>query len=178
MSMLNSVILTGRITADLELQKKNDSKYLNCSIATEDGYGENKYTNFFRITAFNKTAENLINGGVKKGSYIWIRGALRQSVYEKNGQKQNQVGIILNAWGYCGYSENSTGQQSTSAGAPPAPVQNTAQASGPVPPIPSPPAAAPSAPPAGQAQPQPPAAPPTPDFTDFSMIDTDDDLPF
>lgn len=175
MSMLNCVILTGRITVDLELQKKNELKYVNCSIATEEGYGEHKYTNFFRITAFNTTAENLIKGGVKKGSYIWVKGTLRQSTYEKNGQKQNQVGIILSAWGYCGYSENSNGQQSTAAGAPPAQAQATVQTAGQVPPIPPPPAAAPSSPPAGQAQPQPSAAPPIPDFP---MIDTDDDLPF
>ena len=120
MSMLNSVILTGRLTADPVLQARNDRAFVHCSIATEDGYGDNKHTNFFRLTAFQKIAEGLVKGGVKKGSYIWIKGALRQSVYEKDGERRYDVGIILHTWGYCGYKDKADDGQPEKAAVPPA----------------------------------------------------------
>ena len=45
--MLNKVLYIGRITSDLEIRvTKNDKKYMFFDIAINDGYGEQKNTNY------------------------------------------------------------------------------------------------------------------------------------
>lgn len=179
MSMLNNVTVTGRITADLELKESGETKFVRFSLANEEGYGDKKHTNFLPSIAYNKSAENMVKAGVKKGSYIWLMGTLRQSTNESNGKKYNNVGIILNRWGYCGYKDETAQGQNGAVPPVPPPVQTTypTQQTGQVPPPPPPSAPA-------YAQPVPPQ--PVPPANGFEGIDqgfppemgADDDLPF
>lgn len=188
MSMLNNVNITGRVTADLEMQERGETKYIRFSFANEEGYGDKKHTNFLPIIAYNKSAENMSNAGVKKGSYIWIMGTLHQSTNESNGKKYNNIGIVLSRWGYCGYTkdENAHSAQGQNGAVPPVPPppQN---------PYPAQPAQGTVPPPVqttypaqqtGQAPPPHPPAPPASGFEGIDLgfppgMDADDDgLPF
>lgn len=86
--MLNSVILMGRITKDLELKSTGSgTSVLGFSVANDTGYGDNKQTAFIECTAWGKTAENIAKF-FGKGSLIILKGELKQRDWtDKNSNK-------------------------------------------------------------------------------------------
>ncbi|MDM8326528.1 single-stranded DNA-binding protein [Staphylococcus felis] len=93
--MANSVILTGRITKDLELKQAGQTQVTNFSIAVDNPYKKDD-TSFFEIVTFGKTAE-LLNNYCGKGSKILIEGNLKQDRFEdKNGNNRSVVRVIAN----------------------------------------------------------------------------------
>lgn len=85
--MINNVVLTGRITKDLDLKYTGSgTAVLNFSIAVERNFknrnGERE-TDFINIVAFTKTAE-LINQYFKKGDGIGITGRIQTGSYQNN----------------------------------------------------------------------------------------------
>ena len=89
--MINKVILTGRITHDIEIrQTPNGNTVTQFSIAVERSYakqGEERQTDFITIVAWNKTAE-FIGRYFAKGRSIAVIGQLRSRTYDdKNGTK-------------------------------------------------------------------------------------------
>ena len=96
---MNSVHLIGRLTSNPELQFGGDKEipYCNFSIAVDrlknkEGSQE---TDFPRITAFGKIAENM-NKYLVKGNLVCVDGSIRTSSYEKDGQKQYSSQIVAN----------------------------------------------------------------------------------
>ena len=56
--MINKVILMGRLTRDPEMRHTNSGTPVTTfSIAIDNGYGDNKRTDFVNCLAWNKTAE-------------------------------------------------------------------------------------------------------------------------
>lgn len=96
---LNNISIIGRLTHDLNEKSfsytQTGKALLKVSIATNDGYGENKYTSYFDVTIWGKTAENL-RQYLSKGKQICINGRLRQDRWESNGQKNSRVTIVAN----------------------------------------------------------------------------------
>lgn len=89
--MINKVILTGRITHDIEIrQTPSGNSVTQFSIAVERSYakqGEERQTDFITIVAWNKTAE-FIGRYFAKGRSIAVIGQLRSRTYDdKNGTK-------------------------------------------------------------------------------------------
>lgn len=85
---MNVIILTGRITKDLELRETTSgTKVLQFNIAVQRDY-KNKDgiydADFINCQAFNKTAE-MISKYFKKGSRIGVQGKLQNNNYEKDG---------------------------------------------------------------------------------------------
>jgi len=77
--MINRVVLTGRLTKDLELKKTNSNKsVIQCSLAV-DGY--NKHTDFINIVVWNQSAEYL-SKYAKKGDLIALEGRLSTRSYD------------------------------------------------------------------------------------------------
>jgi single-strand DNA-binding protein len=78
MSGLNKIILIGYIgiKGELKVSAKNDEKFkvISFSLAVQNGFGENKYTEWYNITAFNKLAD-IVNQYTTKGSKIYIEGS-------------------------------------------------------------------------------------------------------
>lgn len=73
---MNKVTLVGRLGQDPEHQTSKAGKsFVKFSIATNDGYGENKKANWHNCTAFGKAAD-IINQYVSKGSEIAIGGTV------------------------------------------------------------------------------------------------------
>lgn len=91
---MNCVILLGRLGKDPEERTTQAGKSV-CSftVATDDGWGENKKTNWHNITCFDKTAENVVKY-LKKGSCVFIRGRISYDTYEKDGVKKTATKII------------------------------------------------------------------------------------
>lgn len=82
---MNEVILTGRLTKDLELYVTNDgTKVLNFTLAVKRRKSKNSNApeaDFINCKAFNVTADNM-NSYLKKGSQIGLKGRLQAGSYE------------------------------------------------------------------------------------------------
>ncbi|PTF94593.1 single-stranded DNA-binding protein [Staphylococcus chromogenes] len=93
--MANSVILTGRITKDLELKSAGQKQVTNFSMAVDNPFKRDD-ASFFDIVAFGKTAE-LLNNYCGKGSKILIEGNLKQDRFQdKQGNNRSAVRVIAN----------------------------------------------------------------------------------
>lgn len=91
--MANSVILTGRITKDLELKSAGQTQVTNFSMAVDNPFKRDD-ASFFDIVAFGKTAE-LLNNYCGKGSKILIEGNLKQDRFQdKQGNNRSAVRVI------------------------------------------------------------------------------------
>ena len=84
---MNKVHLIGNLTADPVVRFTQSGKAVaRFTLAIDDGYGENKRTDFPTIIVWGKTAETIGNS-LHKGSKVAVNGKITTSSYEKNGQK-------------------------------------------------------------------------------------------
>ena len=84
--MINRVILTGRITKDLELRKTQTNKsILNFNLAVDRKF--TKETDFIEIQCWNQNAE-FLSQYAKKGTLISIDGRIETNVYENQEGKK------------------------------------------------------------------------------------------
>ena len=97
---MNKIILTGNLTKDVELRyTTNDKAYSKFSIANNEGYGENKKTNFFNCTLFGKSAESL-NRFLTKGQKVLITGRVELGKFtDKEGIERITIDIIVDSFG-------------------------------------------------------------------------------
>ena len=57
--MYNRIVLVGRLTRDPELRfTNNGTPVCQFTLAVDDGYGENRRTDFINIVVWNKQGEN------------------------------------------------------------------------------------------------------------------------
>ena len=95
--MANSILLTGRITKDLELKQAGQVSKVTFTLAVDREYakeGQQK-TDFINITVFGKTAENLCKYQ-SKGSKILVLGTLNIDQYQKDGENRTFTKVIAN----------------------------------------------------------------------------------
>ena len=97
---MNKFIATGNITKDAELRyTANDKAYSKFSIANNEGYGDNKKTNFFNCTLWGKSAENL-NRFLVKGQKVLITGKVEINDYkDKEGVERKIIDINVDSFG-------------------------------------------------------------------------------
>ena len=97
---MNKIILTGNITKDAELRyTANDKAYSKFCIANNEGYGDNKKTNFFNCTLWGKSAEN-ISRFLTKGQKVLITGKIELGKYtDKEGIERTTVDINVDSFG-------------------------------------------------------------------------------
>lgn len=124
MNDINHTIVIGRLVRDGEFGYiTSGTARLNISIAVnESRKGQNGWTdypNYFDVTIWGKTAENL-KPYLIKGKQVAIEGHLQQQRWEKDGQKFSKIVIIADNVELCGGREAPAPQQS-------APQQNNAQ---------------------------------------------------
>ena len=88
------------MTKDADLKyTQNDKAYSKFSIANNEGFGENKKTNFFNCTLFGKSAENL-NRFLVKGQKVLITGRVELGKYtDKEGIERTTVDINVDSFG-------------------------------------------------------------------------------
>lgn len=86
--MINKVILMGRLTKDPELRRTgNQTPVCTFSIAVDNGYGENKHTDFINCVAWNKTAE-FVSNYFTKGKMIIVIGRISTRSWETQDGKK------------------------------------------------------------------------------------------
>ncbi len=100
----NKVILMGNLTRDIELRHGGPS---NTAIAKlgiavnrrwRTAEGENREeTTFVDCDAFGRTAE-VLSQYLKKGRPIFIEGHLRLDTWEKEGQKQSKLKVVIDSF--------------------------------------------------------------------------------
>ena len=97
---MNKFIVLGNITKDAELRyTANDKPYSKFSIANNEGYGDNKKTNFFNCTLWGKSAENL-NRFLTKGQKVLITGKVEINDYkDKEGIERKIIDINVDSFG-------------------------------------------------------------------------------
>lgn len=85
--MINLVILEGRLTKDVELQKTGTGRSLaRFTIATDEGKDKNgvKISNFPNCEAWGQPAE-FLSQYAKKGDLISVQGRVRTGSYDDSG---------------------------------------------------------------------------------------------
>lgn len=90
---VNTVIILGRLTKDVELNSTTSGKSIaSFSVAVDRGNDE---ADFFDVTAWEKTAE-LVAKYLYKGSKVLIQGRLRQDTWDdkQSGAKRSKVVIM------------------------------------------------------------------------------------
>lgn len=91
---LNSVILHGRLTRDPELKTTaKGTNYCQFTLAVSRG-SKDAGADFIDCVAWNNTAE-LMAKWLKKGNPIIVDGNLRQSSWEKDGQKHSRLDVAV-----------------------------------------------------------------------------------
>ena len=97
--MINKVVIIGRLTADIEVQKTNSGKSVaHFSIACErpKRRDQEKQTDFIRCVAWEKTADMLAQYA-RKGTFLGIDGMLTVNNYTaQNGEKRSTTEVLTN----------------------------------------------------------------------------------
>ena len=92
--MLSRITIIGRLGKDPEIkQTKSGSNMCSMSVAVDSGFGNNKTTTWYRVSAFGKNAEGSAKY-LKKGSLICASGDLAVNEFEgKDGSTKLSLNI-------------------------------------------------------------------------------------
>jgi len=102
--ILNKVLITGNLTRDPEVRYSADGTPIcSFSLASNNGWGDNKTVSFFDVVVFKKQAE-FVAQYVVKGSSVLVDGRLQQNRWEDKdtGAKRSKVEIIANSVKFVG----------------------------------------------------------------------------
>ena len=96
---MNIVVLTGRLTADIEVkQTQSGVSFARFCIAVDKDYktGEERQANFIYVTAWRQSAEFLAKY-FKKGDGVTISGSIDTNQYtDKDGNKRTSFEVVMN----------------------------------------------------------------------------------
>lgn len=115
MSATNTCIFCGNVVRDSELKtSQGGTSFTNNAIAVNNGYGDNKRTDFFNFTIFGKRAESFCKF-VQKGNRIAIQCEAQQRNYtDKSGNKVSTIDFLVNDWEFI-QSKSESNSTTTSA---------------------------------------------------------------
>ena len=111
--MINTVVLSGRLTKDPELKETSSGKkVLSFTIAVNRRNNkEDQQADFIPCVAWNKTAE-VIAQYCSKGSQIGVEGRLQQRTYDNaQGQKVYVIEVLCNQVTFLESKKESQGHQ-------------------------------------------------------------------
>lgn len=91
---INSVVLTGRLTKDVDLRVTNNGKNVaRFTLAVDWNYKSDQQADFFTVSVWGKQAENTATY-CHKGALVGVQGHLRSGSYQdKNGQNVYYVDV-------------------------------------------------------------------------------------
>lgn len=105
--MINSIVLIGRITKDLEIRYTEKQKAV-CNFSIACNRIGSEQADFINIAVWGQQAENL-KKYQGKGSLIAVAGSLRVDSFEMNGQKRYNTYVLANNIEYL--SNKNTGNE-------------------------------------------------------------------
>ena len=123
--MINKAILMGRLTRDPELRHTGSgTPVCSFSIAIDNGFGDNRTTDFINCVAWNKTAE-FVEKYFTKGRMIVVVGRIQTRTWEgQDGKKNYATEVVASEVSFGESKRNSDEGASTFA-----PMSNTQSAS-------------------------------------------------
>ena len=94
---MNVVTIVGNLGKDPELRHTaNDKSVANFSVATTEGFGDSKHTEWHTVVAWGKQADN-VNKYLSKGSKVAVSGRLQYRSFEgKDGNRRYVTEIVAN----------------------------------------------------------------------------------
>ena len=115
----------GRVVRDIEVKQSKEGKsYAEFTLAVDSGWGENKYSSYFNLVAYNRNADAL-GKYVAKGTKIIVECTPRQHRWQdKEGRNMSREVHMVNNWWF---AESQHGQQSQVQQMPQQPVQQQTQ---------------------------------------------------
>jgi len=94
--MFNQMTLVGRAGADAEKRyTEKGTAVASVNVATDVGWGDNKSTQWFKVTLWGKLAEN-VSEYITKGKQIFVQGELTASEWTTN-EGQQRTTLEVNA---------------------------------------------------------------------------------
>lgn len=123
MSDINTVTLSGRLGADLELRRtQNDTAVCDVNLAVTTGYGDKEKTAWIGLVFWGKTAE-AASRYLGKGRKVVVSGRLDQDEWDdkETGKKQRKTRVIVENWTFAD-SEKKDGATTSRASAPSQPA--------------------------------------------------------
>lgn len=103
---VNKVILVGRLARDPEIRSLNNGdRVCNLSVATSETWrdkasGEKKEkSEFHRVVIFNDNIVKVCENYLKKGSTVYLEGALVTRKYEQNGVEKYATEVVIQKFG-------------------------------------------------------------------------------
>lgn len=98
---MNSCVLVGRLTRDVDLRYTNNQTAVGRFSLAVDRFGKDKGADFINCVAFDKKAE-VIKMYTHKGDKIAVIGRIQTGSYtNKDGQKVYTTDIIVNEIEFC-----------------------------------------------------------------------------
>ena len=94
--MLNQVIIVGRLTRDITVNKSKKAKVATISLAVPRSFKNvdgNYDTDFIDCLAFDNIAENT-KEYCKKGDVVGVKGRIQSRIVEEDGVNKNILEII------------------------------------------------------------------------------------
>lgn len=124
---MNTVILSGRLTADIELRYiQSGAAVAQFNVAVSRKYKHNdewkEEVSFIGVSVFGKQAETVAQY-FKKGSPILVSGRLKQESWEKDGKKQSKTIVVMEGFEFM--SQKSEAHSSTVKPPPARPTQES-----------------------------------------------------
>ena len=93
--MINKVILLGRMTNEITIRHTNSGKAVGTfTVAIDNGYGDNKTTDFINCVAWEQRAE-FIKNWFGKGRMIALVGRLATRSWEGDDGRRNYVTEVI-----------------------------------------------------------------------------------
>lgn len=104
--MINTVVLTGRLTKDIELRRTTSGK--TCTSFTLAVNRNREETDFINCVAWDKVAE-LLERYTHKGSQIGVEGRIQTRNYDdRNGKKVYVTEVLVNSISFLEPIKNDT----------------------------------------------------------------------
>ena len=109
---MNKIIINGNLTKQPEMRYTTNEKAVTTfDIAVNEGFGDKKQTQFFKIVVWGKIAENCANY-LDKGSKVLVSGRLSNRSYDaKDGTKKYITEIVANEVEFLGSKGNNNSNQ-------------------------------------------------------------------
>lgn len=119
--MLNKAIIMGRMVKDIEVRQTQSGKMVGSfTVAIDDGYGDNKTTDFINCIAWEKKAE-FIKNHFGKGRMIAIVGKIKTRSWEAEGGKRFATELRVDEVDFTGEKKEESAPESIPDGFMPMP---------------------------------------------------------
>ena len=94
--IMSQLFTTGKVISNLELKASaKQNLYIHFTLVEQIGYGEQMHSQFIHVWAWGYQAEQLKRLGVRKGSIIWVSGALElEEFVNRDGSTRDIEGVF------------------------------------------------------------------------------------